>query len=118
MSGNWPLRFACIDNACENLAVAGRTGLALYSFITRRWKLFGNESQEKDFVVTGGLLWWKQQLVIGCYSIVADRDQVRIYPRDSPRLDNSHCTTMPVSSQVRLTLCQYYQSRLWLDVIS
>lgn len=50
-AGNWPLRLASLDSPCQNLAVAGRTGFALYSFLTRRWKLFGNESQERDFVV-------------------------------------------------------------------
>jgi hypothetical protein len=102
MAGNWPLRFASLDAKCENLAVAGRTGFALYSFLTRRWKLFGNESQEKDFVVTGGLIWWGHQLIIGCYNILGDRDEVRLYPRDSPRLDNAHCTTTQVSAQILL----------------
>ena len=102
LAGNWPLRFASLDTRCENLAVAGRTGFALYSLITRRWKLFGNESQEKDFVVAGGLLWWKHQLVIGCYSITADMDEVRVYPRDVPRLDNSFCTVMNVTGQMLL----------------
>ena len=35
--------------------------------------MFGNETQEKDFVVTGGLLWWKEFLVIGCYNINTNR---------------------------------------------
>lgn len=102
LAGNWPLRFASLDARCENLAVAGRTGFALYSFITRRWKLFGNESQEKDFVVAGGILWWKQQLIIGCYNITADKDEVRVYPRDSPRLDNSFCTVTQAAGQILL----------------
>ena len=51
------------------MAVAGRTGVAHYSLLTRRWKLFGNENQEKDFVVTGGLMWWRQLLIMGCYNI-------------------------------------------------
>lgn len=49
------------------MAVAGRTGLAHYSFATRRWKLFGNETQEKDMIVTGGLLWWQSYIVLGKY---------------------------------------------------
>lgn len=35
--------------------------------VTRKWKLFGNETQEKDFVVTGGLLWWHEYVVTGEY---------------------------------------------------
>ena len=53
----------------QHVAVAGRTGVAHYSLLTRRWKLFGNENQEKDFVVTGGLMWWRQLLIMGCYNI-------------------------------------------------
>lgn len=102
MSGNWPLRFAALDAKCEHLAVAGRTGFALYSFATRRWKLFGNESQERDFVVAGGLVWWRQYLIVGCYNIGADRDEIRIYPRDSPRLDNNFSTSTQVSGQILL----------------
>ena len=106
MAGNWPLRFATLDSKCENLAVAGRTGFALYSFSTRRWKLFGNESQERDFVVAGGLLWTstggQAQVVMGCYNIGADRDEVRLYPRDTARLDNAFCTVQQVAGQILL----------------
>ncbi|CAG9795837.1 unnamed protein product [Diatraea saccharalis] len=62
---NWPLRFSAIDEEGMNVSVAGRTGLAHYSCASRRWKLFGNEAQEKDFVVTGGMLWWNDYIVIG-----------------------------------------------------
>lgn len=106
MAGNWPLRFATLDAKCENLAVAGRTGFALYSFATRRWKLFGNESQERDFVVAGGLLWLgsgsQAHVVMGCYNIGADRDEIRLYPRDNPRLDNASCTIQQVAGQILL----------------
>lgn len=106
MAGNWPLRFATLDAKCENLAVAGRTGFALYSFLTRRWKLFGNESQERDFVVAGGLLWFgvtgQPQVVMGCYNIGADRDEVRLYPRDTARLDNAFSTVQQVTGQILL----------------
>ena len=45
LCGNWPVRFASVDATCQHVAVAGRAGVALYSLATRRWKLFGNESQ-------------------------------------------------------------------------
>lgn len=106
MAGNWPLRFATLDSKCENLAVAGRTGFALYAFSTRRWKLFGNESQERDFVVAGGLLWTnvsgQPHVVMGCYNIGADRDEIRLYPRDTARLDNAFCIVQQLSGQILL----------------
>ena len=59
------LRYTGMDDTGTYLAVAGRTGLAHYSLQTRKWKMFGNESQEKEFVVTGGLLWYQDFLIIG-----------------------------------------------------
>lgn len=38
-------QYACIDNEGEHIAVAGITGLAHFSVLLKRWKLFGNESQ-------------------------------------------------------------------------
>ena len=56
--------------------------------------------QEKDLVVTGGLLWWRHQLLFGCYAIGADRDELRLFPRDAARLDNAHCQVTALPSQV------------------
>jgi RAB6A-GEF complex partner protein 1 len=61
------VQYSAIDEEGVNVCVAGRTGLAHYSCSSRRWKLFGNEAQEKDFVVTGGMLWWRDYVVIGNY---------------------------------------------------
>ncbi|KAI8420286.1 hypothetical protein MSG28_008819 [Choristoneura fumiferana] len=96
---NWPLRYSAIDESGVNVCVAGRAGLAHYSCASRRWKLFGNETQEKDFVVTGGMLWWRDYIVIGCYSILDGHDEVRFYPRDS-KLDNRFAKIVRVHSQV------------------
>jgi RAB6A-GEF complex partner protein 1 len=54
----------------QNISVAGRTGVALYSLSIKKWKLFGNETQEKDFVVTGGLLWWNDFTIMGIKRIM------------------------------------------------
>ncbi|XP_049876567.1 guanine nucleotide exchange factor subunit Rich isoform X2 [Pectinophora gossypiella] len=96
---NWPLRYSAIDEDGVNVCVAGRTGLAHYSCAARRWKLFGNEAQEKDFVVTGGMLWWRDYIVIGCYSILDGHDEIRFYPREA-RLDNRSAKIVRVQSQV------------------
>ncbi|GBP13948.1 Guanine nucleotide exchange factor subunit Rich [Eumeta japonica] len=96
---NWPLRYSAIDRAGLNLCVAGRTGLAHYNCASRRWKLFGNETQEKDFVVTGGMLWWREYIVVGCYSILDGHDEIRFYPREA-KLDNKFAKIVRVQSQV------------------
>lgn len=63
MSINWPLRYASISTDGTLIAVAGRRGLAHYSTVSGRWKLFQDERQERDFVVRGGLLWFHHVLV-------------------------------------------------------
>ncbi|XP_069159265.1 guanine nucleotide exchange factor subunit Rich isoform X3 [Procambarus clarkii] len=101
-SSNWPIRYTCVDEGGELVGVAGRNGVAHYSLRLRRWHLFGNESQERDFVVTGGLLWWQSNwLVLGAYNIPANTDELRLYPRDH-KLDNLFVTTVPQPAQVLL----------------
>ena len=38
-------QYSCIDKTGQCLAVAGKTGLAHYALCSRKWKLFGNETQ-------------------------------------------------------------------------
>ena len=63
----YSFQYTAMDDNSEHIAVAGRTGFAHYSVALRKWRLFGNETQEKDFIVTGGILWWRDQIVIGKY---------------------------------------------------
>lgn len=94
-------QYSAIDVSGINIAVAGRLGVAMYSVVTRKWKLFGNESQEKDFVVTGGLLWWNTFAVMGCYSLIQQSDELRFYPKDS-KLDNRYAKIIPMNAPVML----------------
>lgn len=96
---NWPIRYSAIDAEGLHLAVAGRTGLAHYSMLSKKWKLFGNESQEKDFVVSGGLLWWKGFIVCGCYSLLDRIDEIRCYPEEC-KLDNQFGNRIQVRAPV------------------
>lgn len=100
-ASNWPIRYSAIDSSGNNIAIAGRTGMALYSLITRKWKLFGNETQEKDFVVSGAILWWNNFVILGSYSLVDHSDEIRIYPKDS-KLDNRFASIIKISSPVML----------------
>ena len=96
-------RYTASDGAGSWVAVAGRTGLAHYSVTTNKWILFGNQTQEKDFIVTGGMLWWRQYLVIGCFNISANRAEIRLYTRDT-RLENNNSIVEEVEGQVRTVL--------------
>ncbi|CRL02358.1 CLUMA_CG015322, isoform A [Clunio marinus] len=100
-ASNWPIRYSAIDSSGNNIAIAGRTGMALYSLITRKWKLFGNETQEKDFVVSGAILWWNNFVILGSYSLVDHSDEIRMYPKDS-KLDNRFASIVKINSPVML----------------
>lgn len=100
-ASNWPIRYSAIDESGNNIAVAGRTGMALYSLLTRKWKLFGNETQEKDFVVSGAILWWDNFVILGSYSLLDHSDEIRMYPKDS-KLDNRFASIIKIPSPVML----------------
>ncbi|KAK2569545.1 Guanine nucleotide exchange factor subunit RIC1 [Acropora cervicornis] len=85
---NWPIRYAAVDKSGRCLAIAGRTGMAHYSLNSRKWKLFGNVSQEQGFSCRGGLAWWRDFLIVPCYNFSLSSDEVRFYPRTC-NLDNA-----------------------------
>lgn len=100
-SCNWPIKFTAIDGDGQSIAVAGKKGLAHYSMLSRKWKLFGNEYQEKDFIVTGGLLWYHGYLISSSYSIPENQHEIRLYPREF-RLDNNHVISVKMDSEILL----------------
>ena len=65
-----------MDDNGLSVAIAGRTGLAHYSLLRRKWFLFGNEAQEKSMVVCGGLIWWKHFICVGSYNLQTRKDEV------------------------------------------
>ncbi|XP_011374943.1 RAB6A-GEF complex partner protein 1 isoform X5 [Pteropus vampyrus] len=88
LESNWPIRFSAIDKLGQNIAVVGKFGFAHYSLLTKKWKLFGNITQEQSMIVTGGLAWWKDFIVLACYNINDRQEELRVYLRTS-NLDNA-----------------------------
>ncbi|KAK9532413.1 hypothetical protein VZT92_009795 [Zoarces viviparus] len=101
LESNWPIRFAAIDTAGQCMAVAGRRGFAHYSLFTRKWKLFGNITQEQNMTVTGGLAWWKDFVVVACYNYIDQQEQLRLYQRSS-NLDNAFASVTKLHSDTLL----------------
>ena len=66
LSLNWPINYACVGQDGRYLAVAGKAGMALYSSLNHKWKLFSNEQQEQSMVCRGGLAWWNDIVVFPC----------------------------------------------------
>jgi WD40 repeat protein len=84
---NWPIKYVAVDKTGQYVAVSGRRGVAHCHVSTKKWKLFGNESQEQAITVRGGIAWWKDIIIFGCHNHVGEPDEVRMYSR-STRLDN------------------------------
>ncbi|KAM9338663.1 guanine nucleotide exchange factor subunit RIC1 [Symphorus nematophorus] len=101
LESNWPIRFAAIDTAGQCMAVAGRRGFAHYSLFTRKWKLFGNITQEQNMTVTGGLAWWNDFVVVACYNFIDQQEQLRLYQR-STNLDNAFASVTKLHSDTLL----------------
>lgn len=70
-------QFSAIDKLGQNIAVVGKFGFAHYSLLTKKWKLFGNITQEQNMIVTGGLAWWNDFIVLACYNISDRQEEVR-----------------------------------------
>ncbi|KAG9303646.1 hypothetical protein G9A89_018543 [Geosiphon pyriformis] len=79
--------YASISGDGRYIAIAGRRGLAHYNVSSDRWKLFGNQQQEQEFVVRGGLLWLKHILVAACENLRTHTNEIRMYSRET-NLDN------------------------------
>lgn len=93
------MQYTSLDAAGHYLAISGRFGLAFYSVPDRKWKLFGNEAQERDFVVVGGMLWWRKYLVVAIYDLAKDVDEIRFYNRDA-KLDTRSAMAKRLPSQI------------------
>uniref|UniRef100_A0A672L810 Protein RIC1 homolog n=1 Tax=Sinocyclocheilus grahami TaxID=75366 RepID=A0A672L810_SINGR len=98
---NWPIRFAAIDWSGQCVAVAGRRGIAHYSLYTRKWKLFGNVTQEQNMTVTGGLTWWNDFVVVACYNFIDRQEELRLYVRSS-NLDNAFASVTKLHADTLL----------------
>ncbi|NWW72175.1 RIC1 protein, partial [Climacteris rufus] len=101
LESNWPIRFSAIDKLGQNVAVVGKFGFAHYSLLTKKWKLFGNITQEQTMMVTGGLAWWNDFIVLACYNLNDHQEELRIYLRTS-NLDNAFAHITKVQADTLL----------------
>ncbi|TPX17444.1 uncharacterized protein E0L32_003087 [Thyridium curvatum] len=87
LMNQWPIRCAVISPDGRYVAIAGRRGLAHYSVNSGRWKTFGNEIQENEFQVRGGMCWYQNILVA---AVEANRTfELRLFSREAA-LDTSN----------------------------
>ncbi|XP_044128870.1 LOW QUALITY PROTEIN: guanine nucleotide exchange factor subunit RIC1 [Bufo gargarizans] len=101
LESNWPIRYSAIDKIGQNVAVSGKCGFAHYSLLTKKWKLFGNITQEQNMMVTGGLAWWNDFIVLACYNLNDRQEELRVYLRTS-NLDNAFAHVTKVQQETLL----------------
>ncbi|GMT15556.1 hypothetical protein PFISCL1PPCAC_6853, partial [Pristionchus fissidentatus] len=95
LHANWPIRFASLDRESgRTLVVAGTSGLSFCSLANQRWKIFGNESQERELHVTGGLFVWRGLMVGACAETA-----IKLYPIET-RLDERFASTKETDARI------------------
>ncbi|GAA5814889.1 hypothetical protein MFLAVUS_008392 [Mucor flavus] len=106
ITDHWPIRYSSISSDGKFIAIAGKRGFAHYNAISNRWKLFGNQQQEQSFLVRGGMVWYKNILIVACESIQLKTFEIRLYSRES-NLDNAYILyTEPITNiPAYMTLC-------------
>lgn len=62
-------KYVSMNETGQYVAIAGKRGLAHYSAISTKWKLFGNEHQEQTFIVRGGIVWWQNIIAFACQDL-------------------------------------------------
>ena len=70
--------------------------------VSRKWRLFGNQTQEQALECVGGIVWWNQYLVVSCKTS-SGQYEVRFFPREA-NLDNRHMTHVQMISREVLLL--------------
>ncbi|CAD6194457.1 unnamed protein product [Caenorhabditis auriculariae] len=101
LAANWPLRFVSTDREFRHLVVAGQYGIAHCSLSNNRWKIFGNESQERDLLVTGGVFIYGDTAGVACCSASEEKPQIRFYPL-ATKLDNRHASRWDLEARAIL----------------
>eukprot|EP00850_Spirogloea_muscicola_P003181 SM000012S25443 [mRNA] locus=s12:1087565:1095716:- [translate_table: standard] len=80
MRSNWPVRHVAANDDGSYLAIAGQRGLILYNLRHKRWRVFGDVSQERALKCMG-LLWLGRIIVICNHREATNTYELSLYPR-------------------------------------
>ncbi|KAL9254546.1 Guanine nucleotide exchange factor subunit RIC1-like protein [Drosera capensis] len=80
ISQNWPVLHVAASTDGMYLAVAGLHGLILYDMRLKKWRLFGDVSQEQK-IECKGLLWLEKIIIVCNYVFASDTYELLFYPR-------------------------------------
>ncbi|VDM97826.1 unnamed protein product [Thelazia callipaeda] len=116
LSSNWPIRLVEMDDCGQWLAVAGSRGFIHHNLAACKWRMFGNESQERDMFVTGGMTICYEHVVLACYDTDRCKEELRFYPLEN-QLNDQFCIKHPVSSRI-LLLTRRHNKLITFDIDS
>ncbi|KAL1360481.1 hypothetical protein HN51_005866 [Arachis hypogaea] len=80
ISQNWPVQHVAASQDGMYLAVAGLHGLILYDIRLKRWRVFGDVTQEQK-IQCKGLLWLGKIVVVCNYLVSSNTYELLFYPR-------------------------------------
>ncbi|XP_020218579.1 RAB6A-GEF complex partner protein 1 [Cajanus cajan] len=80
ISQNWPVQHVAASQDGMYLAVAGLHGLILYDIRMKRWRVFGDVTQEQK-IQCKGLLWLGKIVVVCNYVDSSNTYELLFYPR-------------------------------------
>ncbi|KAJ4956002.1 hypothetical protein NE237_012785 [Protea cynaroides] len=80
ISQNWPVLHVVTSNDGLYLAVAGFHGLILYDLRNKKWRVFGDVTQEQN-IQCKGLLWLGKIVVVCNYIDSSNTYELLFYPR-------------------------------------
>ncbi|BBN10730.1 RAB6A-GEF complex partner protein 1 [Marchantia polymorpha subsp. ruderalis] len=77
---NWPVLHVAANEDGTYLAIAGRRGVILYDMQLKKWRVFGDVTQERQ-VQCVGLLWVGKIVVVCNYRESSKSYELSLYPR-------------------------------------
>ncbi|KAJ8900535.1 hypothetical protein K2173_025312 [Erythroxylum novogranatense] len=80
ISQNWPVQHVAASKDGMYLAVAGLHGLILYDMRLKKWRVFGDITQEQR-IECKGLLWLGKIVVVCNYVVSSNMYELLFYPR-------------------------------------
>lgn len=75
ISQNWPILHVVASDDGTYLAVAGHHGLVLYDLRNKKWRFFGDVTQEQK-IQCKGLLWLGSKIIVVCNYIESSNTSV------------------------------------------